>query len=123
MSYEMTPKPQKVNGDELLKLDSYLSLIKDRLIKEFNPEQIFLFGSRASGQSHPESDYDILLVVAETKFDRYQNMDRAQRILSDLPIRAEVFVYSRSEFDSWKNELNSIPEAAYNLGVELTLGK
>jgi predicted nucleotidyltransferase len=34
-----------------------------RIVQEFNPEKIILFGSHASGQPTPESDLDLLVVM------------------------------------------------------------
>ncbi len=37
-----------------------------RLVAEFEPEQIFLFGSRHWGQPGSDSDYDLMVIVAES---------------------------------------------------------
>ena len=117
-----TNLPPKVNLQDLITNDKNILQIYSRLKTAFNPTQMFLFGSRAMGTNREDSDYDIAVVVAHTDKDRIENMNTARKALFDLDITAEVFVYGQQEFDEWKNELNSIPEAAYNLGVELTLG-
>ena len=38
-----------------------------RLVAEFEPDQIFLFGSRAWGQPGSDSDYDLMVLVAESR--------------------------------------------------------
>jgi len=45
--------------------DPILSEIRQRLIETIgdNVEQIILFGSRARGNAHKDSDYDVLLLV------------------------------------------------------------
>lgn len=50
--------------------DPALARIIRRLVTAYEPEQIFLFGSRARGDPGPDSDYDLLLVVRTTP---YQN--------------------------------------------------
>ena len=117
-----TSLPPKIDLQNLIKTDKNILQIYSRLKTAFNPTQMFLFGSRAMGTNREDSDYDIAVVVAHTDKSRLQNMDVAREALFDLDISADVFVYGQQEFDEWKNELNSIPEAAYNLGVELTLG-
>ncbi len=107
---------------ETFETDKTLQAIKQRLTADFFPSRMFLFGSRAGGTHRSDSDYDILLVVKETKFSRKENMDRARELVSDLRISADIFVYSDQEFEDWKNELNSVAEAAHNLGVEIPLG-
>jgi predicted nucleotidyltransferase len=97
--------------------------IVETLKSEFKPSRMFLFGSRANGTPHPDSDYDFVLVVPGNKRSRYNNMRRASDLLSDkYGVSADVFVYSQREFDEWKNELSSIPETALNTGKEIDLG-
>jgi len=105
--------------EEENKISEIAKVIKD----EFNPSRLFLFGSRANGNSHEDSDYDFVVVIPENKKSRLQNMERARNILHEkCDISADVFVYSQAEFDEWKNELNSIPETAMNTGKEIDLG-
>ncbi len=37
-----------------------------RLVAEFDPEAIILFGSRAWGIPRPDSDYDLFMIVTES---------------------------------------------------------
>jgi len=37
--------------------------IVDMLVKEFAPQQVVLFGSRANGTAPPESDVDLMVVL------------------------------------------------------------
>lgn len=113
---------KKRSLDELLTSDSSIKKIQSKLIEAFHPDRMFLFGSRAAGTHRVDSDYDILLVVKETSVSRWENMQKAKEALFDLDISADVFVYSEKEFEEWKNELNSVAEAAHNLGVEIPLG-
>jgi len=109
-------------NSENLQQEKVVLDIKQRLMAGFSPIRMFLFGSRAAGTHRPDSDYDILIVVKETKLSRWDNMAKARELLFDLDISADVFVYSEKEFEEWKNELNSVAEAAHNLGVEIPLG-
>ena len=40
-----------------------LDEIVRRLVTEFDPEQIFLFGSRAWGKPGPDSDYGLMVIL------------------------------------------------------------
>ncbi len=64
--------------------------VRDRLVKEWDPEGIILFGSRASGAASKNSDYD-LLIVKDT-LERPWRI-AAERILSDRGIALDIFVY------------------------------
>ena len=47
-----------------------LQTIVEIIIKEANPEQVILFGSRAKGMAREESDYDFLVVVQGVRNER-----------------------------------------------------
>ena len=96
--------------------------IKQRLVQHFKPTQMYLFGSRATGNHLPTSDYDILLVVDKDQGSRIDNMLKASRLVDDLDVSIDVFVYPQDEFESWKNEMNSIPETAFTEGQVIPLG-
>ena len=42
---------------------STIQEIAGRIVKEFNPERIVLFGSYANGTARPDSDVDLLVVL------------------------------------------------------------
>jgi predicted nucleotidyltransferase len=102
--------------------DPLLKKIVSALKEEFKPLQVYLFGSRAQGTSKKDSDYDFVVVIEKDKHGRLANMDRAAKALDHLSVKADVFVYSKEEFNEWKNELSSIPETAFNVGKEIELG-
>ncbi len=105
------------------KSDQKIQIILDALKQEFNPKQIFLFGSQANQQVHLDSDYDFVVVVQETQKSRIENMRIARALVRKVAgVSADVFVYDQKEFDEYKTELSSIPETALNTGRELDLG-
>lgn len=104
------------------KKDQTLKKIARTLKKEFSPTRLFLFGSQAKGLASVDSDYDFVVVVPEKKNSRLKSMAQARSLLHQkCNISADVFVYSQSEFDEWKSQLNSIPETALNTGLEINL--
>jgi predicted nucleotidyltransferase len=81
----------------------YLKSAISRLVAAFSPERIILFGSRARGDAHEESDYD-LLVIAESNEPLHVRMAKAQRALRGLPAAFDVFVCTPEEvvkYGSW----------------------
>jgi len=46
--------------------DPKISEIVRRLVGFYRPERVYLFGSVARGDAGPDSDYDIMVVVADT---------------------------------------------------------
>ena len=60
----MDAEPQSTaSGQELLRKDSVLAEVVRRLAEAYQPERIYLFGSKARGDAGPDSDYDLLVIV------------------------------------------------------------
>ncbi len=58
----------------------------DRIVKEFAPERIILFGSYASGHPTPDSDVDLFIVIPSSRNFTEQALDIRQRINCDFPL-------------------------------------
>ena len=80
--------------------DPALARIIRRLVTAYEPEQIFLFGSRARGDAGPDSDYDLLLVVADHAPPERKRSKLAYRVLWGTGTAADVVFWTRSAFDS-----------------------
>ena len=61
-----------------------ISTMTARIVRDFHPMQIILFGSHSRGDAHPQSDVD-LLVVFELADKRKTAVD-IRRTLADLPV-------------------------------------
>lgn len=79
-----------------------LDAIVRRLVEEFDPEAIYLFGSHAWGEPDADSDLDLLVIVAESKERPARRIWRARRAIGDVRMPIDVFVETRSEFDGVK---------------------
>lgn len=79
--------------------DSLLGVIVERLVGEFNPDQIVLFGSRAWGEPDEDSDIDLLVVVADSDQPPYRRATRAYRSLRDIGVAVDVIVNTRQEVE------------------------
>lgn len=64
------------------------------------PERVILFGSRARGDARSDSDFD-LLVIAESDEPRYRRSAPLYAALADVPVEADVVVYTPAEVDDW----------------------
>src|ERR1700738_1164630 len=62
--------------------DPVLSEVVRRLVDALHPERIYLFGSRARGDAHDDSDYDVLLLVHERTGEGTEMESRAYGGLS-----------------------------------------
>lgn len=80
-----------------------------RLVEKFQPERIYLFGSRARGDADEHSDYDILVVVPESNEAFVQRLRIASKTLRDLALAVEVLVLTRQEFERDLPVVASLP--------------
>jgi uncharacterized protein len=79
-----------------------------RLVAEFDPERIFLFGTRTWEQPASDSDYDLLVILAESHERPAQRAFRAHRCLGTLGIAKDVIVSTREEFDRFSGVMASL---------------
>lgn len=78
-----------------------------KIVKEYQPEKIILFGSRAHGNERPDSDYDFIIIKdTKTRWIR-----RALEI-PDVPFQADFFVYTPEEFQRMQEQGNLFLESA-----------
>ncbi len=75
-----------------------LEEITQRLVAEFSPERVILFGSRAWGLPDEKSDIDVLVIVDASAESRYERAVRAHRALTGLPASKDVLVETADEF-------------------------
>jgi predicted nucleotidyltransferase len=58
----------------------------DRIVREFQPERIILFGSYASGKPTPDSDVDLLVVLPFEGKNFYKSLEILNRTNPSFPI-------------------------------------
>ena len=96
--------------------DQALARIIRRLVAAYEPEQIFLFGSRARGDAGPDSDYDLLLVVPDHATPERKRSKLAYRVFWGTGTAADVVVWTRSDFDSRVHLAASLPATVMREG-------
>lgn len=69
-----------------------------RLKERLRPERIYLFGSRARGDASADSDYDLLVVVADSPLAGYKRDQEAFRALRGVGVAKDVIVLTSDEF-------------------------
>ncbi len=69
-----------------------------RLIEQFKPERIILFGSRARGTADARSDVDLLVICREIT-NRRRLMVEMDRALAGLGIARDVLVMTPQEYE------------------------
>ena len=60
--------------------------LSERIVREFQPEKIILFGSYASGQARPDSDVDLLVVLPFEGKGFRKSLEILNRISPDFSV-------------------------------------
>jgi len=89
--------------------DPKLAEIVRRLVVAYDPEEIYLFGSRARGDIGPDSDYDLLVVVPDSAPPRRRRSRLAYEALRGTGSASDVLVVTRGYFEERRHLKASLP--------------
>lgn len=89
-----------------------------RLVKEFHPQSIILFGSYARGTADKHSDVD-LLVICPFKNDRKKLMVEMDMALWGLGMARDIVILTLEEFEAEKEIPGTIARYAWKEGKSL----
>lgn len=73
-----------------------IKVMAERIVRDYDPVKIILFGSYARGEAGPESDID-LLVVLPAVANKRQAAVAIRRTLADLPMSKDIIVATPEE--------------------------
>ena len=79
-----------------------LDEVMGRLVDALEPERIYLFGSRARGDSQDDSDYDVMVVVPGSDLPPHRRAQLAHRALGGIRVAADILVWTRQEFEHFR---------------------
>src|SRR2546425_11424120 len=102
------------------RLDEHLlETATQRQVAEFQPEQVWLYGSHAWGKPHDDSDVDLLVVVPHSDETPIRRSQRAHRCLRGLRMPKDVLVETRREVDRGKAVATSLENEILRHGRRL----
>ena len=96
-----------------------LQTATQRLVAEFQPEQIWLFGSHAWGTPTVDSDVDLRVILPQSDERPIRRDQRAQKCLGRLAVPADVLVRTRGEVNRYKHLRASLYHQVLNQGRKL----
>ncbi|MDD2485822.1 MAG: nucleotidyltransferase domain-containing protein [bacterium] len=82
-----------------LQKDQAIGIMVKRIVEQFKPERIILFGSQARGTAGPDSDID-LLVVFHSCINRKSATVSILKSLADLPVSKDIVVTTSEELET-----------------------
>jgi len=92
-----------------------------RIVTQFHPEKIILFGSHARGDGTADSDVD-LLVVMNVSGSKRQQATAIDLSLGGIPLPADIIVATPKEVVTYRDTIGSIIREAAHEGKVLYEG-
>ena len=77
--------------------ETTLHTMVEKLVSEFAPDQIFLFGSHAWGNPSENSDVDLYVIIPESNERPLRRAQRAFACLGGMGVPKDVLVRTRTE--------------------------
>ncbi|MCW5553877.1 MAG: nucleotidyltransferase domain-containing protein [Verrucomicrobiae bacterium] len=96
-----------------------LETVVERLKAEFQPEEIYLFGSHAWGTPTEDSDVDLMVVVPSSDERDIKRMQRAHACLRGLRMPKDILVPTRAQVDRYKHLRSSLFHQVLTQGRKL----
>jgi len=109
---------------KLMALEVQTTLLEDpeldemvrRIVDAYHPLRIYLFGSKARGDAGPDSDYDLLAIVADDAPPELRKSKLAYEKLWRVSAPADVLVCPESWFHSRARVITSLPATVLREG-------
>jgi predicted nucleotidyltransferase len=98
---------------------SLLAEMTQRLVAEFQPECVVLFGSHAWGVPNEHSDVDLLVVLPGDRQPSLQDEVRAHRCLRGLAVSKDILVKSRAQLERFRRVPASLENRIFARGKVL----
>jgi len=95
--------------------ESVISEMIDRLVREFDPLKIVLFGSHARGDARWDSDVDLLVVLRDVP-NKHAATVEMLRALGDLHVAADVVPTDPDEIERRGDVIGTILRPALREG-------
>jgi predicted nucleotidyltransferase len=93
-----------------------LARVTERLAEAYQPDRIYLFGSKARGDYGPDSDFDLMVVVPDSAPPARKRSRLAYEVLRGTGTAADVLVWTRSAFESRLHLVASLPATVMREG-------
>jgi predicted nucleotidyltransferase len=87
----------------------------ERIVRQFDPQRIILFGSHARGDAGPDSDVDLLIVMPVAGSAREKAIEIGVA-LHDIRLPKDLIVTTPEEFEWRKDTIGTIEWPAWHEG-------
>lgn len=98
-------------GLSTLTVQDVLAEMVRRIVSQFHPDKIILFGSHARGEAGPDSDVD-LLVIMPVEGSKRQKAIEIDMALADRKIPLDLLVVTPEEFERARHQIGAVLRSA-----------
>jgi uncharacterized protein len=84
-------------------VDRAIQMMVWRIVRQFRPDRVILFGSHARGEGGPDSDVDLLVVMPVEGLKREKQLE-IRKALRGIRVPVDVVVSTPQEF-GWRQEV------------------
>ena len=100
----------------LFETDEHTRKMVALIVEHYSPERVYLFGSKARGDSGPDSDYDFLVVVRRkvprAKKDKFVDKRWKARLFE----ATDVVIWTKKSFEELSHLRTSLPATVIEEG-------
>ena len=96
--------------------ETIISTMVERIVGQFQPSRVLLFGSRARGTAVGSSDVDLLVVMSDVP-DKRRTAVEMRRALRDLPASKDIVVVTPDDIASRGHVVGTVLHAALREGT------
>jgi len=100
---------------EILFTDEILAETVRRIVECVNPKKIILFGSATHGKMGPDSDIDLLVVIASGGHRR-MTAQTIYRHLIGVGFAADIIVVTEDDIDQFRDHMGMVIQPALKEG-------
>ena len=81
-----------------MSIEEIIHQMVGRIVEEFHPDKVILFGSMATEKQRPDSDVDLLVIVQEVE-DRRALRIAMRRAVNGMGLSKDIVVLTAEEFE------------------------
>ncbi len=89
-------------GKIKIAVENSIREVKERIVEQFHPTKIIIFGSHAAGTPGPDSDLDIL-VIMPVEVSRRQKAVQIDLALEGIKMATDILVATPDEVNKYQN--------------------
>jgi predicted nucleotidyltransferase len=114
-----TASPVRPNRGPFASEDQALDEVVGRLVRALDPQEIWLFGSRAEDRNAPDSDFDLLIVTKVEDGEAGFDFDAVYAPIKGLGVGCDVVPCRADEFDVERSDPTSLCWLVTHTGKKL----